>query len=111
MSERTMISFAMELADVSTIGTVGGLIMKDCNTFRNAAGPCSCHGGDSRWTGLRSGRKASKRIYDTLSGLRPFKARVILIVLGAVSEQRVARLLCRCEMIHLVGLRRSLVSF
>jgi hypothetical protein len=35
---------------------------------------------------------------------------VILIVLGDVSEQRVARLLCRCKIIHLVGLRRSLVS-
>jgi hypothetical protein len=36
---------------------------------------------------------------------------VIWIVLGDVSEQRVARLLCRSEIIHLVGLRRSLVSF
>ena len=35
---------------------------------------------------------------------------VIWIVLGDVSEQRVARLLCRSEIIHLVGLRRSLVS-
>ncbi len=28
---------------------------------------------------------------------------------GGVSEQRVACLLCRCKILHLVGLRRSLV--
>jgi hypothetical protein len=27
----------------------------------------------------------------------------ILIVLGGVSEQRIARLLCQCNIIHLVG--------
>ena len=73
---------------------------------------------------LRSSRKASKRIYDTATmvalkgrgperepAIRSVLRAVILIVLGDVSEQRVACLLCRCKIIHLVGLRRSLVSF
>ncbi len=67
-------------------------------------------------------RKASKRIYDSATivaskgrgperepQIRSALGAVIWIVVGGVSEQRVARLLCQCVIIHLVGLRRSLV--
>jgi hypothetical protein len=73
-------------------------------------------------TGFAQAAKRVKRIYDTATmvalkgrgperepAIRSVLRAVILIVLGDVSEQRVARLLCRCKIIHLVGLRRSLV--
>jgi hypothetical protein len=46
---------------------------------------------------------------ETEPAIRSVLRAVMLIVLGGVSEKRVARLLCQCKIIHLVGLRRSLV--